>query len=175
MMGGSMQTTPNAYRIRKVILPNYPNNTSSISYGQNENGAGGSSPSNMGLTNNTTALYPPSHLQSRDATQNKQLPVVKTRKRYFQTTMQNPVSGMNPLIVLQNGEGQDSKKGGIKNNTGMQFQGHRSLSPVRASQKKVYYTTSYMTKKQLLQQLQQEQWLKQQQQSLMSPQLNSTG
>jgi hypothetical protein len=63
-MGGSMQTTPNAYRIRKVILPNYPNNNSSLSYnGQNENTTGVSPASNMALTNNTSAaLYPPSHI-----------------------------------------------------------------------------------------------------------------
>ena len=103
--------TPNAYRIRKVILPNYyPNNggkNSSLNYG-----AGGQA-DNTQITgtsppSNATALYPPSHLQSRDASQGKQLPVVKTRKRYFQTTMQNPSSsayGLNPLVVLQNGNG----------------------------------------------------------------------
>lgn len=37
LLSGSMQNTPNAYRIRKVILPNYPNNSSSISYGTNDN------------------------------------------------------------------------------------------------------------------------------------------
>jgi hypothetical protein len=63
-MGGSMQTTPNAYRIRKVILPNYPNNNnSSLSYnGQNDNTTGVSPASNMALTNTSAALYPPSHL-----------------------------------------------------------------------------------------------------------------
>ena len=90
LMGASQQMTPNAYRIRKVLLPNYyPNNggnNSSMNYGAGGPGdntqiTGASAPSNA------TALYPPSHLQSRDASQGKQLPVVKTRKRYFQTTM----------------------------------------------------------------------------------------
>jgi len=55
---------------------------------------------------------------------------------------------MNPLVVLQNGNG---AKKGAKDKVGSQYMNHRSLSPVRANQKKVYYTTSYMTKKQLLQ------------------------
>ena len=106
--GGSMQVTPNAYRIRKVILPNYQNtvgnNSQMTSYGPGDHTqVTGGSPIGM---SNTTALYPPSHQQSRDASQHKQLPVVKTRKRYFQTTMQNPSSsqyGINPLIVVPNG------------------------------------------------------------------------
>lgn len=136
----NLNTPPNAYRIRKVILPNYPNATSNLNQSELEDSQKPSPLStqhhnlrplfNNMLQPNAPAAGVPLRKQKTLQASSKLLPVVKTRKRIFNNTMSSTIYSVNGGPAYKSIPLSHSHQA-------------RSLSPLR-KKNQIFYTSNFI-------------------------------